>query len=199
MKKVNFEIKHINYVWFLGIWFLLNFFVLGSLFNDYKCSFKSNLLEYILHIPFVYFNILGHIPMFVLKSKYIKYTISLSVSYILYDIEGSKFIPLIKGIDYIKIVKLRFENVQIRINLESDIDAIKVSPLLFISLIKNAFMRGGVNNFVITKIKKNKKGIGLSNTKNRLKLILKNNFYLILRAKFNFHIISLQIPLYNED
>ncbi|WP_185965969.1 sensor histidine kinase [Flavobacterium sp. ZT3R18] len=346
MKKINFEIKLINHVWFWGIWFLLNFLRWGAYFNDYKYSFKSNLLEYALHIPFVYFNILVLIPMFVLKSKYIKYTISLLASlavvyllktgltyfiiskniwpeanrdyipfeinhivavtigevyvlaiassiylmltwlkerdrnkaiienqnkiklkylknqiqphfffntlnnlyalslessdkvpdviiklsnlmeYVLYDIEGSKFVPLIKEIDYIQnyieIEKLRFENVEVRINLESDIDTVKVPPLLFISLIENAFKHGGVNNeklkikinirvtnaklefeilnnFVISQIKKNKKGIGLSNTKKRLKLIFKNNFNLTKKVKLNFYIITLQIPLYNED
>ncbi|AOW10576.1 sensor histidine kinase [Flavobacterium gilvum] len=346
MKKTNFEIKLSNHVWFWLIWFLFNYLRWGAYFNDYKYSFKSNLLEYALHIPFVYFNILVLIPMYVLKSKYIKYTISLFATlaviyllktgltyyiitkniwpeanrdyrpfelnhivavtigeiyvlaiassfylmltwirerdrnkailenqnkiklkylknqiqphfffntlnnlyalslessnkvpnviiklsnlmeYVLYDIEGTKFVPLMKEIDYIQnyieIEKLRFENVEVNINLESDLDNITIPPLLFISLIENAFKHGGannknlkikinfrvvnsklefeiINNFVISPPPKSKKGIGLSNTKKRIKLIFKNNFVIQQMVKFNFFIIKIQIPLYNEN
>jgi two-component system LytT family sensor kinase len=346
MKKLNLDIKVQYHLWFWGVYFLLNFLRWGAYFSDYEYSFKSNLVEFSLHIPLVYFNIYVLVPKYVLQNKYYKYTLALFMSlivvyvlktgltyfivskdiwpeanrdyhpfdinhivavcigelyvlaiatsiylmltwlkekernraimvnqnkiklkylknqiqphfffntlnnlyalslessdkvpdviiklsnlmeYVLYDIEGSKFVPLIKEIDYIQnyieIEKLRFENVEVRINLESDIDTIKVPPLLFISLIENAFKHGGVNNeklkikinvrvtnsmlefeilnnFVISQIKKNKKGIGLSNTKKRLKLIFKNNFNLTKRVKLNFYIITLQIPLYNED
>ena len=346
MKKMNFDIKLKNHVWFWVIYFLLNFLRWGAYFNDYNYSFKSNLIEFALHIPLVYFNILILIPLFVLKSKYIKYTFSLLASlgvvyllktgltyfiiskniwpeanrdykpfeinhivavcigelyvlaiassiylmltwlkerdrnkaimenqnkiklkylknqiqphfffntlnnlyalslessdkvpdviiklsnlmeYVLYDIEGTKFVPLIKEIDYIQnyieIEKLRFENVEVAINLESNIDTVKIPPLLFISLIENAFKHGGINNdnlkikinfriansklefeiinnFVISQPLKGKKGIGLSNTKKRLKLIYKNNFAIEQNVKFNFYIITIQIPLYNED
>jgi two-component system LytT family sensor kinase len=346
MKKLNLDIKIQYHLWFWGVYFLLNFLRWGAYFSDYEYSFKSNLIEFSLHIPLVYFNIYVLVPKYVLQNKYYKFTLALLLSllvvyvlktgltyfiiskdiwpeanrdyhpfdinhivavcigevyvlaiatsiylmltwlkekernraimvnqnkiklkylknqiqphfffntlnnlyalslessdkvpdviiklsnlmeYVLYDIQGSKFVPLIKEIDYIQnyieIEKLRFENVEVSINLESDIDAIKVPPLLFISLIENAFKHGGVNNeklkikinirvtnsmlefeilnnFVISPIKKNKKGIGLTNTKKRLKLIYKNNFNLTQRVKFNFYIISLQIPLYNED
>ena len=94
--------------------------------------------------------------------------------------------------------------------------------MLFISLIENAFKHGGahnekltikinfriinsilefeiINNFVISQPIRSKKGIGLSNTKKRLKLIFKNNFLIHQMVKFNFYIIKIQIPLYNED
>lgn len=346
MKKINFEIKLKNHVWFWTIYFLLNFLRWGAYFNDYAYSFKSNLIEFALHIPLVYFNLFILIPMFVLKSKYIKYAVSLLASlgvvyllktgltyfivskdiwpeanrdyqpfeinhivavcigelyvlavassiyltltwlrerdrnkaiienqnkiklkylknqiqphfffntlnnlyalslessdkvpnviiklsklmeYVLYDIEETKFVPLIKEIDYIQnyieIEKLRFQNVEVRINLESDIDTVKVPPLLFITLIENAFKHGGannkklkikitfrvtnsklefeiINNFVISQPSKGKKGIGLSNTKQRLKLIFKNNFIINQMIRFNFYIIKIQIPLHNED
>jgi two-component system LytT family sensor kinase len=346
MKKLNLDIKIQYHLWFWGVYFLLNFLRWGAYFNDYEYSFKSNLVEFSLHIPLVYFNIYVLGPKYILQNKYYKYTLALFLSlilvyvlktgltyfivskdiwpeanrdyhpfdinhivavcigelyvlaiatsiylmltwlkerernraimvnqnkiklkylknqiqphfffntlnnlyalslessdkvpdviiklsnlmeYVLYDIEGSKFVPLMKEIDYIQnyieIEKLRFENVEVRINLESNIDTIKVPPLLFISLIENAFKHGGINNeklkikinirvtnailefeilnnFVNSQIKKSKKGIGLSNTKKRLKLIFKNNFNLTQRVKLNFYIITLQIPLYNED
>ena len=347
IKEMKFDIKLQNHFWFWGLYFLLNFLRWGAYFNDYEYSFKSNLIEFALHIPLVYFNLFILVPRYVLTSKYYQYTFSLFVSlmgiyllktgltyfiisediwpeanieykpfeinhivavcigelyvlamassvyltltwlkerdrnralreeqfkiklkylktqiqphfffntlnnlyalslessdkvpdviiklsklmeYVLYDIEGTKFVPLIKEIDYIQnyieIEKLRFENVEVTINLESNIDEVKVPPLLFISLLENAFKHGGVNNdklkiklnckiidnnlldfeilnnFVISPNLKAKKGIGLSNTKKRLKLIFKNNFTLEHKVKFNYYIIRLQIPIQNED
>ncbi|WP_269222703.1 histidine kinase [Flavobacterium sp. IMCC34518] len=346
MKKINFQIKLKYHLWFWIIYFLLNFLRWGAYFNDYSYSLKSNLIEFALHIPLVYFNLFILVPLFVLKSKYFKYTLSLISSlsvvylfktgltyfiiskniwpeanrdykpfeinhivavcigelyvlaiatsiylmltwlkerernksilenqnkiklkylknqiqphfffntlnnlyalslessnkvpdviiklsklmeYVLYDIENTKYVPLINEIDYIQnyieIEKLRFENVEVSINLESNIDNITVPPLLFISLIENAFKHGGlnnenlkikinfriiksnlefeiINNFVISQPVKSKKGIGLSNTKKRLKLIYKNDFIITQMIKFNFYVIKIQIPLNNED
>jgi two-component system, LytTR family, sensor kinase len=346
IKEMKFEIKLQNHFWFWGVYFLLNFLRWGAYFNDYEYSFKSNLVEFALHIPLVYFNLFVLVPQFVLKSKYFKYALSLVMSlmvvyllktamtyyivseniwpeanrdyqpfeinhivavcigelyvlamassiyltltwlkerdrnralreeqfkiklkylknqiqphfffntlnnlyalslessdkvpnviiklsklmeYVLYDIQGSKSVPLIKEIDYIQnyieIEKLRFEDVEVHVNLESNIDEVNVPPLLFISLIENAFKHGGlhnnrlkikinckvignflrfeiINNFVHSPSFMNSKGIGLTNTKKRLKLIFKNNYTLEHQVKFNYYIIRLQIPIYNED
>ncbi len=344
---MKFDIKLQNHFWFWGLYFLLNFLRWGAYFNDYEYSFKSNIIEFALHIPLVYFNLFVLVPRYVLKSKYFKYTIALLLSlmsiyllktgltyyiiseniwpeanreykpfeinhivavcigelyvlamassvyltltwlkerdrnralrenqfkiklkylknqiqphfffntlnnlyalslessdkipdviiklskvmeYVLYDVQGTKFVPLIKEIDYlqnyIEIEKLRFENVEVTINIESNIDEVKVPPLLFISLLENAFKHGGLNNdnlkikinckiigdsilhfeilnnFVLSQNFKTKKGIGLINTKKRLKLIFKNNYTLEQKVKFNYYIIRLQIPIHNED
>ena len=345
-KEIKFDIRLQNHFWFWGLFFLMNFLRWGAYFNDYEYSFKSNLIEFALHIPLVYFNLFVLVPRYVLKSKYYKYTFALLLSlvtvyllktvltyyiiseniwpeanreykpfeinhivavcigelyvlamassvylmltwlkerdrnralrenqfktklkylknqiqphfffntlnnlyalslessdkvpaviiklsklmeYVLYDIEGTKFVPLIKEIDYIQnyieIEKLRFENVEVTINIESNIDEVKVPPLLFISLLENAFKHGGlnndklkikinckivddslhfeiINNFILSQSFKNPKGIGLTNTKKRLKLIFKNNYSLEHKVKFNYYIISLQIPIHNED
>jgi two-component system LytT family sensor kinase len=344
--EIKFDIKLKNHLWFWGLYFSLNFLRWGAYFNDYEYSFKSNIIEFALHIPLVYFNLFVLIPKYVLKKKYYHYTLSLLLSligvyllktgmtyfiiseniwpeanreykpfeinhivavcigelyvlamassvyltltwlkerdrnralreeqfkiklkylknqiqphfffntlnnlyalslessnkvpdviiklsklmeYVLYDIEGTKFVPLIKEIDYIQnyieIEKLRFDNVEVAINIESNIDEVKVPPLLFISLLENAFKHGGynnkqlkikinckivdnflhfeiINNFVLSHSIKSSKGIGLTNTKKRLKLIFKNNFSLEHKVKFNYYIIQLQIPIYNED
>lgn len=346
INEMKFDLKLQNHFWFWGVYFLLNFLRWGAYFNDYEYSFKSNLIEFALHIPLVYFNLFVLVPLYVLKSKYYKYTIALLLSlfvvyllktgmtyyliseniwpeanreykpfeinhivavcigelyvlamassiyltltwlkerdrnrslreeqfkiklkylrnqiqphfffntlnnlyslsldssdkvpeviiklsklmeYVLYDIEGTKFVPLIKEIDYIQnyieIEKLRFENVEVSINIESNIDNVKVPPLLYISLLENAFKHGGlnnknlkikinckivddslffeiINNFVLSQRFKNQKGIGLINTRKRLKLIFKNNFTLKHQVKFNYYIILLQIPLHYED
>jgi two-component system LytT family sensor kinase len=344
---MKFDIKLQNHLWFWGVYFLLNFLRWGAYFNNYQYSFKSNLIEFSLHIPLVYFNLFVLVPRYVLKSKYITYTFSLIVSlfaiyliktaltyyiisqniwpeanreykpfeinhivavcigelyvlamassvyltltwlrerernrslrenqfkiklkylenqiqphfffntlnnlyalslessdkvpdviiklsrlmeYVLYDIKGTKSVKLIQEIDYIhnyiEIEKLRFQNVEVSINLESDIDDVEVPPLIFISLIENAFKHGGLNNpnlkikvnckiidnktldfevlnnFVHSQNLKTKKGIGLSNTQKRLKLIYKNNYNLEYKTKFNYYIIRLQIPINNED
>lgn len=343
---MKFDIKLQNHFWFWGVYFLLNFLRWGAYFNDYEYSFKSNLIEFTLHIPLVYFNLFVLVPRYVLTSKYYKYVFGLLLSlivvyllktgmtyyiiseniwpeanrdykpfeinhivavcigelyvlamastvyltltwlkerdqnralrenqfkiklkylknqiqphfffntlnnlyalslessdkvpdviiklsklmeYVLYEIEGTKFVPLIKEIDYIQnyieIEKLRFENVEVTINIESNIDEVKVPPLLFISLLENAFKHGGynnktlkikincktrngflhfdiLNNFVLSPSFKSQKGIGLTNTKKRLKLIFKNNYVLENKVKFNYFIIHLQIPILNED
>ena len=346
MRKINFEIKPIYHLWFWGVYFILNTFRWGAYFNDYEYSFKSNLIEFALHIPVVYFNLFFLVPQYVLKSKYLKYAITLLMSlfmiyllktgltyfliseniwpeanreykpfdinhivavcigelyvlsmassvyftltwlkerernraltesqykiklkylktqiqphfffntlnnlyalslassdkvpvvilklsklmeYVLYDIKETKFVPLIKEIDYIQnyieIEKLRFEDVDVSIAINSNIDTIHVPPLLFISLIENAFKHGGIhnkklrikinfkvdkndmlhfeilNNFVSSQDPNLKKGIGLQNTKSRLKLLFKENFILEQKIKFNYFIIRLQIPIYDD-
>lgn len=347
IEDMKFDIKLQNHVWFWGVYFLLNFLRWGAYFNDYGYSFKSNLIEFTLHIPLVYFNLFVLVPRYVLTLKYFKYTFGLFLSliavyllktgmtyyiiseniwpeanreyhpfemnhivavcigelyvlamassiyltltwlkerdrnralrenqfktklkylknqiqphfffntlnnlyalslessdkvpdviiklsklmeYVLYDIEGTKFVPLIKEIDYIQnyieIEKLRFENVEVAINIESNIDEIKIPPLLFISLLENAFKHGSlnndkfkikinckivngsmlqfeiINNFVLSQNNKTQKGIGLINTKKRLKLIFKNNFTLEHKIKFNYYIVFLKIPIKNEN
>lgn len=332
---------------FWGVFFLMNFLRWGFYFNNYGNSLKSNILEFSLHIPLVYFNALVLIPRYLMATKYYKYTLALLLSlaivyllrteftyylitnniwpegykeykpfdidhivsvvlseiyvlaiassafftltwlkerelnlvmqnnqskmklkylknqiqphfffnslnnlyalslessdrvpdviiklsklmeYVLYDVKGTKFVPFMKEIEYIQnyieIEKLRFENVEVTINLESNIEDIKVPPLLLISLVENAFKHGGINNsnlkikinckiidatvlqfeilnnFVHSQTIKSKNGIGLTNTKKRLKLIFENNFKLEQKVKFNYYIICLQIPIENED
>ncbi|WP_240723626.1 sensor histidine kinase [Flavobacterium sp. J27] len=346
MNKINFDIKPSYHFWFWGSYFVLNTFRWGAYFNDYEYSFKSNLIEFALHIPLVYFNLFYLVPKFVIKSKYLQFSICLLISlfaiyllktgltyyliseniwpeanreyhpfdtnhilavcigelyvlsmassvyftltwlkerernraltesqfkiklkylktqiqphfffntlnnlyslslassdkvpvvilklsklmeYVLYDIKDTKFVPLIKEIDYIEnyieIEKLRFEEVDVTINIDSDIENVKVPPLLFISLIENAFKHGGVNNkhlkikinfrmdknnrlhfeiinnFVSSQDLNSKKGIGLQNTKSRLKLLFKDDFILDQKVKFNYFIILLQIPVYEN-
>ena len=50
IKDMNFDIKIQNHFWFWGLYFLLNFLRWGAYFNDYEYSFKSNLIEFALHI-----------------------------------------------------------------------------------------------------------------------------------------------------
>ncbi|WP_317167867.1 sensor histidine kinase [Flavobacterium jejuense] len=346
MKKINFEIKIRYHFYFWGMYFILNTFRWGAYFNDYEYSFKSNIIEFALHIPVVYFNLFFLVPKYVLKSKYLKYGIALLLSlfviyllktsltyfliseniwpeanreykpfdinhivavcigelyvismassvyftltwlkerernraltesqykiklkylktqiqphfffntlnnlyslslassekvpivilklsklmeYVLYDIKETKFVSLIKEIDYIQnyieIEKLRFENIDVKFNINSNVDSVKIPPLLFISFIENAFKHGGINNknlrikininiednsmlnfeiinnFVSSQKPKSNKGIGLQNTISRLKLLFKDNFILKQNIKFDYFIIILKIPIYED-
>jgi len=77
---MKFDIKLQNHFWFWGVYFLLNFLRWGAYFNDYEYSFKSNLIEFALHIPLVYFNLFVLVPRYVLKSKYYQYAFTLVLS-----------------------------------------------------------------------------------------------------------------------
>ena len=181
--------------------------------------------------PHFFFNTLNNLYALSLESseKVPDVIIKLSklMEYVLYDVEGGKKVPLLKEIDYIQnyveIEKLRFQNVEVSVNLESDVDDITIPPLLLITLVENAFKHGGVNNeslkikmnfeiidskflsfeiinnFVLSQHSNPKSGIGLKNIKKRLKLIYKNDYTLNNQVKFNYYIVRLQIPLKNED
>lgn len=74
---LNNNIKHtipIKYhiLFWLG-YFLFNVIRWGSYFDDYLYSFKSNLVEFSLHIIIVYGNIFYLIPKYVLRKKYKTY------------------------------------------------------------------------------------------------------------------------------
>lgn len=325
---------------------MLNTFRWGAYFNDYEYSFKSNIIEFALHIPLIYFNLFILVPKYVLKSKYLKFSIALLLSlfiiyllktgltyfliseniwpeanreykpfdinhivavcigelyvlsmassiyftltwlkerernraltesqyeiklkylktqiqphfffntlnnlyslslvssdkvpvvilklsklmeYVLYDIKETKFVSLLKEIDYIQnyieIEKLRFEDVTVTITINSNINRFKVPPLLFISLVENAFKHGGlhngnlvlkinfkvdkegmlnfeiINNFVPSQRTKSTKGIGLQNTVSRLKLLFNNDYVLEQKIKFDYFIILMKIPVYED-
>lgn len=145
------------------------------------------------------------------------------MEYVLYGIEKENYALLIHEINYIQnyieIEKLRFENAEVNINIHSNVDNVKVPPLLLITLLENAFKHGGynnknlsirinfkiindnildfviINNFMQSENTKSTNGIGLTNTRKRLKLIFKNNYTLEQKIKFNYYIVNLQIPL----
>ena len=183
--------------------------------------------------PHFFFNTLNNLYALSLESSQKVPDVILKLSklmeYVLYGVEEKQFVPLIKEIDYlqnyIEIEKLRFECVDVNVNIHSNIDEVKVPPLALISLLENAFKHGGynnknlqirisfkvidnllhfeiINNFVLPKgmnYQKNNKGIGLTNTKKRLKLIFKNQYFLNQQVKFNYYIIQLQIPVNYEN
>ncbi|SEK94034.1 Histidine kinase [Aquimarina amphilecti] len=79
-------IKTKYHIYFWMTYFLFNVIRWGSYFNDYWYSFRSNLVEFPLHLVIVYFNINYLIPNYLLKKKYTMYVtfllLSLGVHYV---------------------------------------------------------------------------------------------------------------------
>lgn len=344
LPKFNFGLKH--HVLFWTVYFFLNVLRWGAYYDDYVYSFKSNIIEFSLHIAFVYLNIFILIPKYILKSKYaiyiflillclsliyiIKITLiytliskdilpeaniryepfglnhiisefvgelyvlalvlsiyltmnwikemnrnkslneeqlkmklknlenqiqphfffntlnnlySLSISnsalvpntiiklsklmkYVLYDIKNNKMVPLIKELEYIQnyidIEKLRFKDINVITNINSDIEKIIIPPMIFITFIENAFKHGGYNGVMKIKINCNvednqylvfeiinnfvhsqelflNRGIGIENVINRLKLLYHKDYELTQKCKMNYYILKLKIPANYEN
>ncbi|GAA4274820.1 sensor histidine kinase [Aquimarina gracilis] len=64
-----------HFIFWIG-YFMINFIRWGSYFDDYMYSFKSNLVEFFIHIPITYFHIYYLIPKFILKKRVVLYFIS---------------------------------------------------------------------------------------------------------------------------
>lgn len=75
--RPTISIKYHVLFWIL--YFAFNSIRWGSYFNDYWYSFKSNLIEFPIHIIIVYFNIFYLVPRFIIKKKYGMYIISFLV------------------------------------------------------------------------------------------------------------------------
>ena len=79
-KNIKNKIPLVYHFLFWVLYFVLNFIRWGSYFNDYWYSFKSNLVEFPLHIVIVYFNIYFLIPKFIINKKYLAYFFNLIVA-----------------------------------------------------------------------------------------------------------------------
>jgi len=141
--------------------------------------------------------------------------------HLLYDSE-EKMTPIKKEINfiesYIELMRLRFsDKVAIDVVIPTEIPNKSIAPLLFTSLLENAFKHGiSYNsnsfikvilsftedqlNFEIENSNHPKKdaeasGIGLENTKKRLDLIYKNNYTLVIDESEKKYRVNLNIPI----
>ena len=143
--------------------------------------------------------------------------------YVLYEVNGPKT-SLLNEINhinnYIDIKQLRFkEQIESNLDIIGNIENIEVPPLLFLSFVENSFKHGFnekekllVNmtfeiqdkNYLIFKInnsfnlnaKDNENhGIGLTNTKRRLKLLFYNDFTFKTKVEKNTYHLYLKIPI----
>lgn len=141
--------------------------------------------------------------------------------HLLYDSED-KMTPIKKEIDfinsYIELMKLRFsDKVKINVEISSEIPEKTIPPLLFTSLLENAFKHGisynkesfiTINlsfdkhflNFKIEnsnhkKIAETASGIGIENTQKRLDLIYKNKYSLAINESEKIYQVNLKVPI----
>ncbi len=157
------------------------------------------------------------------KEKAQKTVLELSkiMRYVLYD-ASMPSVPLEKEIhflsNYIELMKIRYtEQVDIRISLPDEIPNTQIPPLLFISFLENAFKHGIsyksesfihlsmkikdqeldcliVNSYFEEKETEDT-GIGLDNTRKRLRLLYDTNYTLHIENKDDQYRVLLIIPI----
>jgi hypothetical protein len=150
--------------------------------------------------------------------------LSTLMRYLLYDSAQNK-IELKKEIEFINsfisLMQLRHsDEVEVSIVIPDEIPDVKIPPMLFISLLENAFKHGvsypqksyiyfelqGSSTFLTCIIKNSKhkittnyqgeySGIGLDNIKDSLKLLYEDKFQLNIQDKENEFEVDLKIPL----
>lgn len=98
LKNTNFRIPLKYHVIFWLAYFCLNFIRWGSYFDDYWYSFRSNLVEFPLHILIVYFTIYHLIPKYILNKRYAEFFV--------YFMAGLTFIYCLRtGLNYLLVTK----------------------------------------------------------------------------------------------
>lgn len=141
--------------------------------------------------------------------------------HLLYDSE-EKMTPIKKEINfiesYVELMRLRFsEKVKIKVEIPTEIPNKSIAPLLFTSLLENAFKHGisyNTNSFINIilsftdnnlnfeiensnhfKKAESASGIGLENTKKRLDLIYKNKYTLAIDESEKIYRVNLSVPI----
>ncbi len=157
------------------------------------------------------------------KAKEAIIMLSGMMRYLLYD-AGRENMPLSKEVDfiqnYINLMKLRVsDKVRVELNIPAVIPDKLVPPLLFTSLIENAFKHGvsyekdsfikislsTEEKYFTMKVENSKKksekdmeensGIGIENTKKRLDLIYKDQYIFDIDDTEDLFTVTLKIPL----
>ena len=149
-------------------------------------------------------------------------TLSELMRYMLYR-TNEKLVPLQQELNYIenyiKLQRLRIANNEnVKVNIRGNVNTQKISPLLFISFIENAFkygtdFKGNREVKIVISIDKNElhfeciniiggknssqedSGIGLSNTKKRLNLLYPERHTLIIKEENNRFVVDLRLKL----
>ena len=145
------------------------------------------------------------------------------MEYVLYEVTDSKsnLLEEINHINnYIDIENLRFKDkIETELLITGDIEDVRVPPLLLITFVENCFKHGLKdndkiiikmnfeivnseylefnisNNFNPSIIDNEKKGIGISNSLRRLKLLFSNNFVLQSKITDDIYSLFLKIPV----
>lgn len=176
--------------------------------------------------PHFFFNTLNGLYALTIKKSdlapYMVLKLSNFMRYVIYDTSKKK-LPLLQEIDhidnYIELEKMRYgDRVTSIIDINGNIDDVKVVPMLFLPFIENAFKHGLKNtdrmklsisfekfqNELIFMSKNNYEeepkltktdGIGIKNVKRRLQILYPKNFTLNITQKNNEYLVLLKIPL----
>ncbi|MEI7421691.1 MAG: histidine kinase [Prolixibacteraceae bacterium] len=150
--------------------------------------------------------------------------LSTMMRYLLYDTSQGKT-SLVKEIgfirSYISLMQLRFsEHVQVTLDVPDEVPDIQIPPMLFISLLENAFKHGvsyqkdsyvhlklDISNNMINCTIKNSKhgkaiekkskysGIGLSNIRKSLELLYNKNYQFNIQESELEYIVFLSVPI----
>ena len=151
--------------------------------------------------------------------------LSKMMRYVLY--EGAKSrVPLRRDIDflshYIALMRLRYtDKVKISVEFPSDIPERMIPPMLFITFVENAFKHGvsyrkesfiditmsisgerllfTCRNSKAEQVHDAQSGVGLSNTRQRLRLIFGSDYMLDIKDNFDIYEVKLEIPVEQED
>ncbi|MBG6129041.1 hypothetical protein IWQ47_000267 [Aquimarina sp. EL_43] len=176
--------------------------------------------------PHFFFNTLNSLYALTIKKSDLAPNLVLKLSnfmrYVIYDTSKKK-LPLLQEIDhidnYIELEKMRYgDRVDSRVDINGNIDDVKVVPMLFLPFIENAFKHGlrnndrmellisferfenelifiSKNNYEDESETKRLNGIGIKNVKRRLEILYPKKYTLNIAQKNNEYSILLKIPI----
>ncbi len=177
--------------------------------------------------PHFFFNTLNNLYYLTIekseKASDVVLKLSEIMQYVLYEVKEPK-IELISEINYIQsyleLERLRHgDNIDSEIQIQGNIDDIKIPPLLLLPFIENCFKHGSKNNenvkldihfenkknkelifttknnFNLNNVAKKKHGIGIENVRRRLELLYHNQYSLETKIVDNTFNVLLKIPI----
>lgn len=176
--------------------------------------------------PHFFFNTLNGLYALTIKKSdlapYMVLKLSNFMRYVIYDTSKKK-LPILQEIDhidnYIELEKMRYgDRVTSIIDINGNIDDVKVVPMLFLPFIENAFKHGlkntdqmelsisfeklenelifiSKNNYEEESKSTETNGIGIKNVKRRLQILYPKKFTLNITQKNNEYLVLLKIPL----
>ena len=238
--KTFFEVKNTFIHWVVDVLFIL---IITSAIKFVKQGFEQRFLFHEVKAknlqmeldllrsqinPHFLFNTLNNMFSIALESNNKVLADSISnlsnlMRYMIYESSEAR-VPLSKEIElikrYIDLQKLRFsdsDDIKINFNFDGPIDSIKISPMLIIPLVENAFKHGinlenksqidinlnvnpnelifKVKNIIHSSNKLAESGIGLNNVQRRLELIYPDTHELTIDNNSNIFFIQLRLKM----
>ncbi len=145
------------------------------------------------------------------------------MDYLLYEMSGVSMVSLEKELDftnnYVNLMRLRYpKRVGIDLFISGDIPKVKLPPLLFLNFIENSFKYGvdySKESFIDVRfnfsksyiemisensdhsesVKRERKGLGISNARKRLDLIYGQDYTLDIEKTDNKYKVTLKVPI----